>query len=162
MTIITFYFDTNPDKTLNDHVWPCDQVVPEDGNFDSYTNVHTCSCATCDQSCAAPNVNADIAFLDGFDGSLVVFTYIYLAIFSLGFQVIKHFYVNKKRKQVEKEFNHLNSQEIESTNNDEGQTTDIREKSRNKINDSHSSANFQQTQARLLEKSKDSKLFKDE
>lgn len=79
-----------------DEVHECNEIVPSNGSFNSYSNVRNCSCQSCDKSCLAPNVNGDIGFFDGFDGKVVGIVYGALVAFSIIFQVLKYYYFNKR------------------------------------------------------------------
>eukprot|EP00347_Sterkiella_histriomuscorum_P014918 403359016 len=95
-SIIKFLFSKDPNISLNDNIHPCSDVVPADGVFDQYANCKNCTCATCDQACQAPNVNAEIGFFDGFNGTLVGISYGALIAFSIIFQLVRHFCMKKK------------------------------------------------------------------
>lgn len=87
--IMGFNFSSDPNATMSTEVYPCNFKVPANGNFTGYTKVGNCSCASCDQACPAPPVDAFIGFFDGFNGVLVAIVYGGLIAFSVVFQVIK-------------------------------------------------------------------------
>ena len=97
--MIYFDFESEPSRTLNDHVHSCSDKVPADGNFEGYSGIKNCTCAFCDEACEKPAVNSDISFFDGFDGELVGIVYGCLIVFSIVFQYGKHKYVQRKLKE---------------------------------------------------------------
>jgi hypothetical protein len=55
---------------LDTHVYPCDYPIPEDGIVDGYDKLENATCNYCQAICDPPDVNGDIAFMDGFDKNL--------------------------------------------------------------------------------------------
>ena len=84
-SVIGFEFSKDPNVSLSAAVFPCNQIVPTNGNFSNYTNVGNCSCAACDQACPAPSVDATIGFFDGFNWLLVLIVYLVLIAFSVAY-----------------------------------------------------------------------------
>lgn len=70
--------------------------MPDDGVLDSYTDIKNSTCSFCQLACKAPDVNDDIALLDGLSWKLVGFSYLGFFVFTIIFQVIAHFCCMKK------------------------------------------------------------------
>ena len=79
----------------------CNYPVPADMNLDGYQGCNNCSCASCDFACKAPQVNANIGFFDGFNGTLVGIVYGVLIAFSIIFQLVRHFCLKKNNQSEE-------------------------------------------------------------
>lgn len=92
-SVIGFELVKTP-NALDTYAYPCNTLIPSNGSFANFTNVGNCSCASCDQACPAPPVDASIGFFDGFDGVLVAIVYGVLVVFSILFTLIKNKFMN--------------------------------------------------------------------
>lgn len=97
MTITTFNLTEGVEypHTLNGSAYPCDYPVHEDGILNKYSDIKNSTCSFCAAVCAAPEVSSKIGLFDGFNGSLVLFTYIGFISFTILFQVALYFFRQK-------------------------------------------------------------------
>lgn len=159
-SVIGFEFSKDPVNSLRTDVYPCNTVIPEDGNFGDYSNVGNCSCAACDQACPAPPVDAHVGFFDGFDGALVAIVYGALILFSIVFQVIR----SKFFKGSDDGHNEEGDDALQVQNDDpmtRRSSNHAQMRKDNKINDSgiSSNSNLATSAARLLEGARYSNVY---
>ena len=102
LSVITFSLGTGESDSLmpptTDQPYDCGMTVNPDGKLNGYTETLNSTCSYCDASCEAPAVNDDIAFLDGLNWHLVGFSYLGFIIFTIVFQVLVHFCLNKSKR----------------------------------------------------------------
>lgn len=82
---------------LTGTAYPCSYSVPPDGMLEGYDKVTNSTCSYCADACSPPVVDDHIAFLDGFNWTLVGYTYLAYALFTLLFQLVTHFFIKKRK-----------------------------------------------------------------
>ena len=108
MTITTFNLTEGVEypKTLNGSAFPCDYPVHEDGILNKYSDIKNSTCSFCAAVCEAPEVSSKIGLFDGFNGSLVLYSYIGFVSFTILFQLALYF-VRQKNPVDDDEMRHL-------------------------------------------------------
>jgi len=103
MTITTFNLTEGVEypQTLNGSAYPCDYAVHEDGILNKYSDIKNSTCSFCAAVCEAPAVSSKIGLFDGFNGSLVLYTYIGFIGFTVLFQLA--LYYAKQKNPVDDE-----------------------------------------------------------
>ena len=62
--------------------------------------MHNSTCSYCQKSCPPPVVDNKIGFLDGFSWKIVGFSYLGFILFTIGFQLLVHLCLNKKKLEA--------------------------------------------------------------
>ena len=100
LSIITFDLLDDPAAALQGEAYPCEMEVEEDGILGGYAGITNSTCSYCDAACQPPDVNDDIAFLDGLNWKLVGYSYLGFILFTIAFQVLSHFCCRRKALEV--------------------------------------------------------------
>lgn len=88
MSIITFNFTNDTATSLTGEGYSCGMVVPSDGTVSNYTLIENSTCSYCAEVCQAPAVNADVAFFAGFNFKTTGYSYLFIVLFIVFYQVI--------------------------------------------------------------------------
>lgn len=102
LTIITFVLTNSSysyPETLVGTAYPCDYPVNQTTQMlNNYTGIYLSTCSYCAAVCQAPQVNNKIGILDGFNGKLVMYSYIGFVSFTVLYQILLCFIKKRQRE----------------------------------------------------------------